>query len=532
MYYTGKEYLIVQQAYDAVGDELPEASDAADLSVLLMATGLKMAFGGQVILDNVNLELKAGEVVLLRGENGSGKTTLLNILTGNLEPDAGAIHYLADGSPRTYRFPRRWWHELNPFDHFAPEFVVREGIGRTWQDVRLFGSQSLRDNIAVAEPGHPGENPILALISPNPSARREDDINRDADAMLARFGLAGREDSSADKISLGQSKRVAIARAVAAGAKVLFLDEPLAGLDRQGITEVLSLLEELVKKNRLTLIIVEHIYNHPHLHGLVTTHWLLEKGKLKLNNCVSISQGDECHSDESAQKRPEWFHLLASSDDEIIDEPLPRGALITRIRRPGIFKTPPIPTLELRDLVVKRGTRTVIGLDADGNQSGFSLTLYEGEIAILQAPNGWGKSTLLAAICGLIKLDKGEIIQNGQSLNSLSVWDRVKKGISALPSNQHSFPNLSAEEVLTLAGNKSVISDLGYLSGRVCSSLSGGEIQTVGLKAQIENGLCPTVRIFDEPFAALDLTHATDTIKQISKSCGVTDFLLLPYASS
>ena len=216
--------------------------------VLLRALGLSKAFGGQVVLDNVGLELRQGEVVLLRGENGSGKTTLLNILTGNLEPDAGEIHYLADGSPRSYRFPRRWWQELNPFDHFTPEFVAREGIGRTWQDVRLFGSQTLRDNLAVATPGHPGENPLLALFAPHCAAGREAEINQTADAMLARLGLAGREDSSADKISLGQSKRIAIARAVLTDAKILFLDEPLAGLDRQGIDDLLALLQYLLNK--------------------------------------------------------------------------------------------------------------------------------------------------------------------------------------------------------------------------------------------------------------------------------------------
>ena len=133
---------------------------------ILEARGITKRFGGQTVLRDVDLVLSRGEVVLLRGENGSGKTTLLNILTGNLEPDAGSIKYLADDSPRTYTFPRRWWQELNPWDHFRPEFVAKEGIGRTWQDVRLFGDLSLRDNIAVAEPGQPGENPLMALIAP------------------------------------------------------------------------------------------------------------------------------------------------------------------------------------------------------------------------------------------------------------------------------------------------------------------------------------------------------------------------------
>ena len=94
-------------------------TDNRQAPVMLRAEGLKKRFGGQVVLDGVDLELRRGEVVLLRGENGSGKTTLLNILTGNLEPDAGTIHYLADDSPRSYHFPRRWWQELNPFDHFT-----------------------------------------------------------------------------------------------------------------------------------------------------------------------------------------------------------------------------------------------------------------------------------------------------------------------------------------------------------------------------------------------------------------------------
>jgi len=272
--------------------------------VQLRASGLKLAFGGQVVLDGVNLELRQGEVVLLRGENGSGKTTLLNILTGNLEPDSGTIDYLADGTPRTFSFPRRWWQDLNPWDHFRPEFVAKEGIGRTWQDVRLFGAQSLRDNIAVAEPGHPGENPLIALIAPGIAKRREVGLNQQADAMLTRLGLTGREESSADMVSLGQSKRVAIARAVAAGAKILFLDEPLAGLDRQGVTDVHAMLKSLVRDHDLTLVIVEHVFNQPHLHGLVTTDWLLQQGRIKKLEVGSNPPSSFIPNPSSFQTRP------------------------------------------------------------------------------------------------------------------------------------------------------------------------------------------------------------------------------------
>lgn len=90
--------------------------------------------------------------MLLRGNNGSGKTTLLNILSGNLEPDEGSIHLQVNGASEHFKFPRRWWENLNPFDHFTPERVAREGVGRTWQDVRLFNSMTLAENIAVASP--------------------------------------------------------------------------------------------------------------------------------------------------------------------------------------------------------------------------------------------------------------------------------------------------------------------------------------------------------------------------------------------
>ena len=507
---------------------VPSALDLEANSCLLRAEGLRKAFGGQVILEGVDLEVRQGEVILLRGENGSGKTTLLNILTGNLEPDVGSIHYLADGTPRSFRFPRRWWEELNPFDHFTPEFVAREAMGRTWQDIRLFGSQSLRDNIAVAQNNHPGENPLYALIFPGRSSRREKEIISKADAMLSRLGLAGRETSSGDKVSLGQSKRVAIARAVAAGAKILFLDEPLAGLDRQGINEVLGLLESLVHESDVTLVIVEHVFNQSHLRGLITTDWLLAAGKLAVSKLAAVTP----QSLAVATERPEWFDLLAGPDAEILDEPLPRGGFLTRIRRRGIFTDPPKPVLEICDLVVRRGARTVIGLDDEGEVSSFNLTLYEGEITILQAPNGWGKSTLLAAICGLEPLASGSILLQGEDLDQVPSWSRVKGGLRTMSSDLSSFPTLSVEEVFELASRPAAIADFRALSKRRCSSLSGGERQRVALRHAVSPEYQQLLVLLDEPFRALDRAATQETLQTLGSALTTSTLLLLPSPNS
>ena len=231
--------------------------------VVVKTHGLRKSFGGHVVLDNVDFSLKAGEVVLLRGDNGSGKTTLLNILTGNLQPDAGEIVVTANGTTENFRFPRPWWTNLNPFDHFTPERVAAEGIVRTWQDIRLFRTQSILSNVMIGVPKQIGQHPFEAVFNPLKVGRRNKEVADKCRADIGNVGLAGRENSSADKISLGQSKRVAILRAINAGAKILFLDEPLSGLDGAGVAEIMGVLQTLASNHQITLVIVVHVFNIP-----------------------------------------------------------------------------------------------------------------------------------------------------------------------------------------------------------------------------------------------------------------------------
>jgi len=490
---------------------------------LLTVKGLRKAFGGQLVLKDLNLELRQGEVVLLRGENGSGKTTLLNILTGNLEPDAGTIEYSVY-SPCKYSFPRGWWQRLSPWDNFRPECITLGGIGRTWQDVRLFRAQSLRENIAVATPGQPGENPIQVFLAPNRVRRTERKINDNANAMLARLGLTGREASYSSQISFGQAKRVAIARAVAAGARIIFLDEPLAGLDHAGITNVLDFLKQLVREQGVTLVVVEHVFNHSRLRSLVTTDWLLKGGKLLPNKIMASSTK---HNGAQHRSRHPWLDLFIKDDSSLIDEPLPNGGILTRIQRSDRGKEPHKVILEVRNLVVKRGSCTVVGLDDNREESGISFRVLVGGLIVLQAPNGWGKSTLLAAIAGLVPVQKGEILLNNQIIGNLPTWQRIRSGLRMVPSNGNSFPGLKAKEVMKLAGQSDAMPSLGSFSVNRTSELSGGQRQRLAILA--EPKWPPIlVRMLDEPFANLDASAVNEITLNILSQATSAIFIALP----
>lgn len=492
---------------------------------VLRARGLKKSFGGQKVLDSVSISLFQGEVVLLRGDNGAGKTTLLNILTGNLEPDAGVIQVALADIRENFHFPTRWWTGLNPFNHFTPERIANEGIGRTWQDVRLFSTIDLRDNIAVATPEQIGENPLLALARPKASNAQAQQSWKEADAILARLGLGGRENSSADKISLGQSKRVAIARAVQAGAKILFLDEPLAGLDSAGIKEILRLLKELSTAKGITLVIVEHFFNIPEILKIATTVWSLDKGHISRelpNQAVESNSGIPGYSFD------EWMRLIAG-DGGNIHQSEQHGARVSTIEPPGSKESPSV--LQIEDLLVYRNKRLVVGAQNTNQAIGVSLSLRKGQLVVLQAPNGWGKTTLLEAIAGLIPATRGQVSMENQSLNSKGAWLRAKLGLHLLQSRNNFFPNLTVRESLTLAKLPKTPTDIQSLEHKMMSSLSGGELQRVVTTCALENAKYSAI-LLDEPFAALDpagVEQLTNRLKTVLQHAGI--LLAVPSAT-
>lgn len=478
---------------------------------VLSARGLRKAFDGQVVLDNISLNLRQGEVVLLRGENGSGKTTLLNILTGNLEPDRGEIDININSGRETFEFPKPWWKELNPFDHFTPERLAWQGIGRLWQDIRLFPTMTTLENVAVATLNQKGENPAWALLFLK--AKKEEIQNSEASSeCLRKLGLGDRLDSSCDKISLGQMKRVAITRAIQAGAKILFLDEPLSGLDKQGISEVMGYIEAIVRENSTTIVIVEHVFNIPTVLKLANTVWTLSNGKLTVNEVNALNEAQKTDKNDLHA----LLKSIAGENGRIYSEELPYGARITTASPAEYSNSEAV--LEVKDLVVKRGIRTVI--------NGLSLSLKKGQIAILEAPNGWGKSSLFDAISGIHSAESGKIMLKGEDISSTPTHKRIKKGLAYLRSQMSVFTSLSVEEHKKLANTMTHLFNNSLNGDSKGSFLSGGEKQ----KLLIEILPDADVYLLDEPFSAID-PQGVSTLFNYLRECATKAAVLItvPY---
>lgn len=197
---------------------------------LLEVRGVGKRFAGLKALDDVSLEVSEGEILGLMGANGAGKTTLFAVIAGNLRPSNGEVRL--DG--------RR-------IDRLPPEAIARRGIGRTFQIVRPFGALSVRENVAIA---------IMYGVAREP-IRRE--ALRKADAILAEFGLGGRAEDPASALTLAGRKRLELARVVGTGARLILLDEVMAGLTAAEVDDTIGLVRDLRDRRGMTILIIEHV---------------------------------------------------------------------------------------------------------------------------------------------------------------------------------------------------------------------------------------------------------------------------------
>ena len=321
------------------------------------------------------------------------------------------------------------------------------------------------------------------------------------------LALRGRGASSGDKVSLGQSKRVAILRAVQAGARILFLDEPLAGLDEGGVDEVLGFLTKLAAEQLLTIVIVEHVFNIPCIKNLATTVWTLSNGGLVVGDPSATAPDD---SNSSIARFNSWLQEIAGEGSTIHHTHLENGACLTRIVPASNSAADPL--LVVDNVIIRRNRRIVIGSAESATvQRGMSFSVNKGEITVFRAPNGWGKTTLLEGIAGILPITNGTITLNGTNISRQSPWARKRLGLTFLQSRNNTFPRLTVSESLTLANAGSLKDHLQPLLPKRASLLSGGQKQQLAIASALGDESF-SIALMDEPFSALD-DNALNTLK-------------------
>ncbi|MDM0020173.1 ABC transporter ATP-binding protein [Variovorax saccharolyticus] len=201
---------------------------------LFEARGLSKRFGDQVVLEDITLGCDEGELVGIMGPNGAGKTTCFNVLTGRYRPDRGSVHFAGQD-----------------ITGLAPREIARRGISRSFQIMNLFDDYSALDNVLIATPQvrRQGFNPWRDLGADS----RAQEL---AAAVLARVGLAGKERAQARSLSYGERRALEIGVALAAEPRMLFLDEPTAGLGAEGTARLTELVAQL--RRHLTIMVIEH----------------------------------------------------------------------------------------------------------------------------------------------------------------------------------------------------------------------------------------------------------------------------------
>jgi len=208
---------------------------------LLETQKLRKEFGGLVAVDDVDFTVPEGAIVSLIGPNGAGKTTFFNMLTGVYKPTDGSIVF--DGEDMTGKPPHAYTHR---------------GIGRTFQNIRLFQNMTALENVLVGMHTRLHSHLLGALLR-TPGVRREErDARARARELLEFCGLRGKDGVIGRNLSYGDQRRLEVARALATQPKLLLLDEPTAGMNPQETAEFTGIVARLRGEQKLSVLLIEH----------------------------------------------------------------------------------------------------------------------------------------------------------------------------------------------------------------------------------------------------------------------------------
>ncbi len=232
---------------------------------VLEVENVTMQFGGVVAVNNLSMVVNEGEIVALIGPNGAGKTTAFNVITGVYQPTNGRVAFREETIIRNHpqgRMKKLYKGEIGEYYTKervlapTPDYITSLGMARTFQNIRLWKTQTVFDNVLIAKHHQSRHGFLSAMLRLN---RDEEKAQRErVRDLLEIVGLSDVQNELATSLPYGKQRRLEIARALAADPKLLLLDEPAAGMNPQETEELTEFIGEIRDKFHLTILLIEH----------------------------------------------------------------------------------------------------------------------------------------------------------------------------------------------------------------------------------------------------------------------------------
>ena len=439
---------------------------AEQTSNLLVAENVRKEFGGLTAVNDLDFTIPERSIVSLIGPNGAGKTTFFNMLTGLYRATSGTITF--DGVDVTDK---------------PPHAITKLGVGRTFQNIRLFPQMTALENVLVGMHSRL-KGGIIGSILGLPRVRREERQAHDqARELLAYSGLGKVDDELAESLSYGDQRRLEVARALATEPKLLLLDEPTAGMNPQETVTFMNFVSKL-RQDRPVAILLDRARHEG------------RDGDLRAGDGARLRREDRRrHARRDPEGRARDRGVPRKGCDRMSETATNGGAEAEVL-------------LRVEDIHTFYGSIEAL--------KGISLEVRQGEIVTLIGANGAGKSTTLRSINGLNTPKQGSIVFKGKDITRRPPHDIVEMGISQSPEGRRLFPHMTVLENLEMgafqrkdrAGIKEDLDRVYALFPRLAErksqragTMSGGEQQMCAIGRALMAR--PQLLMLDEPSMGL-----------------------------
>ena len=366
--------------------------------VVFTLQGVTKRFGALAAVDEVSLQVEKGELRSIIGPNGAGKTTLFNVITGLLPIDGGQVRFKGE-----------------EITGLMPDQIVAKGVSRSFQIISIFQDLTVFENLRVAVQARTSYRFNFFSVT-----EELEDINTEAERIIATVGLTGRDDMKASSLSHGDQRLLEIGLTLAANPELLLLDEPLAGLSSRERTRVARLIKQLSGEH--TILLIEHDIDR--VLTLSDRITVLNQGRV-------IAEGTPQEIQQNHQVQEAYLggvHLEEMAAARSVSAPSTDGLLT------------------VSEINTYYGKSHIL--------HNVSLTVNRGEVVCLLGRNGAGKTTTLNSIMGITPPRNGKITFRGENISGLTSEEIARKGLGLVPQGRRIFPNLTVLENLQIGSKE------------------------------------------------------------------------------